>query len=163
MRWPLTLEQRFWQYVEPIMDDKGCWIWSGFINRQGRARLCVNGRNANASRISWELHFGPIPKGEGYHGTCVLHRCDDGRCVNPSHLFLGTQADNMADAGRKKRVHIGRGEDSGMAVLKTADVIEIRRLHAIGIPMIKIRELYPYVCIETVRHAAIRKTWRHLP
>jgi hypothetical protein len=53
--------------------------------------------------MAWQLTYGPIPAGEGHHGTCVLHHCDNPPCVNPAHLFLGTNRDNMLDASRKGR------------------------------------------------------------
>lgn len=56
-----------------------------------------------AYRISWELANGAIPAGAGYHGTCVCHRCDNPRCVNPGHLFLGTHRQNMDDMLAKGR------------------------------------------------------------
>jgi len=66
------------------------------------------GSYATAHRISWRLHNGDIPA-----GMCVLHKCDNPRCVRPEHLFLGTQADNIADKVRKGRQ--ARGERHGMA------------------------------------------------
>jgi len=69
----------------------------------------------SAHRISWEIHRGPIPPGGGYHGTCVLHKCDVTSCVNPDHLFLGTVKDNAEDMKRKGRSLKGRSGGVGSA------------------------------------------------
>ena len=76
----------------------GCWIWIGASGgRYGRMRF--DGRDQQAHRIAWQVYRGTIP-----HGLFVLHRCDNTFCVNPSHLFLGTQADNIQDALAKGRL-----------------------------------------------------------
>jgi hypothetical protein len=62
-----------------------------------------------AHRFAWELTFGPIPTGDGYHGTCIRHRCDTRACVNPHHLVPGTQFDNIYDAVVRDRVPHGGG------------------------------------------------------
>lgn len=76
----------------------GCWIWTGNVNALGYGRFWVEGGLEYAHRCSWELHRGQIPDGAN-----VLHRCDQPHCVNPDHLFLGSQADNMEDMRRKGR------------------------------------------------------------
>ncbi len=108
-RRPIPLEVRFWSKVIKGATDDDCWDWIGATTAFGYGSIMTGSRYTNdsqarpAHRISWELHNGPIPAGEGYYGTCVLHRCDNPRCNNPRHLFLGTQQDNIADRHAKGR------------------------------------------------------------
>jgi hypothetical protein len=95
-------EQRFWAKVEKT---DGCWLWTAAKDRLGYGYFKWDGKQGKAYRYSWTLHNGPIPT-----GMCVLHRCDTPSCVNPAHLFLGTQADNVRDMDAKGR----RGTVEGM-------------------------------------------------
>ena len=87
--------------------NSGCWLWAGSLCRNGYGSFGMPGGSTAAHRASWTLHYGPIPD-----GMSVLHRCDTRGCVNPTHLFLGTQADNMADMRRKGRE--ARGDRHGL-------------------------------------------------
>jgi hypothetical protein len=122
------LSVRFWCRVDKRGPDE-CWPWLGCKHKSGYGRISAGGyggRMLDTHRVSWELHNGPIPEGEGYHGTCVLHRCDNRPCCNPNHLFLGTNDDNMADMVAKGRAHSLRGEANGNSKLTAAQVAEIR-------------------------------------
>ena len=99
------VEERFW---EKVQKTEGCWLWTGCM-RAGKfqyGRLRFPRRMELAHRASWILAYGPIPPGDGFHGTCVLHRCDNPRCVRPDHLFLGTMKDNIHDMFRKGRGNV---------------------------------------------------------
>jgi hypothetical protein len=81
-----------------IKNEVGCWIWQGYLSAGGYGRLSIgNRKNVYAHRASYTAFIKTIPE-----GMCVLHRCDEPSCVNPNHLFLGTQADNMADMKKKR-------------------------------------------------------------
>lgn len=105
----------------------GCWLWSKGTASNGYGTLWINGRTLSAHRFSWERTYGPVPLSEGYHGTCVLHKCDVRACVNPQHLFLGSMGLNNEDRDAKGRHRAPRGELSGMRKLSYADVEEIKR------------------------------------
>lgn len=107
-----------------------CWTWTGVVDASGYARY---GKKQKAHRLSWEIHFGPIPRGTGYHGVCVCHRCDNRRCVNPGHLFLGTHADNIEDMDRKGRRAHARGSLNPFSKLSEDDVAAIRQKYAPGV------------------------------
>lgn len=113
----------FWKRVEK---KESCWHWVGPLGRTGYgcAWMKYIPLRTSAHRLSWMIHNGPIPPGEGYHGTCVLHKCDNPPCVNPEHLFLGTAADNATDKTRKGRTP--HGVNHHKTKLKPADVLAIR-------------------------------------
>lgn len=93
----INIDQRFWNKVNKQTID-GCWEWIGCKDRLGYGRLMYWGTLTLAHRFSWELHNKKIPK-----GLNVLHKCDNRKCVNPEHLWLGTHRDNMEDMVKKGR------------------------------------------------------------
>jgi len=119
-----TFEERFWNNVDRREPDE-CWEWmrKSFVKGYGRIRR--NGRKEMVHRISWELHFGPIPE-----GMMVCHHCDNRKCCNPAHLFLGTGSDNMQDMIQKGRgiQPNQQGENHSNSRLTKQDVIQIFKL-----------------------------------
>lgn len=121
-----AIEERFHEKYTAA-SKSGCWLWTGTINRGGYGRIKVKGKAFSAHRISWELHNGPIPR-----GMCVLHKCDVPACVNPGHLWLGTNKDNSQDALKKGRLKTKEGEDNGQSKLTWLKVKKIRILRKSG-------------------------------
>lgn len=101
----------------------GCWLWTASTDQKGYGHLRHGGKDYKAHRLSYEFHIGPIPEGEGFHGMCVMHKCDTPGCVNPEHLTLGTNLDNIKDMWAKGRE--SRGEERHNAKLTEEDVIKI--------------------------------------
>lgn len=125
------LAVRFW----PKVDRRGpeeCWPWTASCRHGGHGQLAHDGSTIGAHRASWIIHFGPIPA-----GLCVCHRCDNPPCVNPAHLFLGTQLDNIADMVAKGRGFVPTaltlcGADHPSSKITESTVSEIRRRRHAG-------------------------------
>lgn len=168
--------ERFWARVDTRTGNE-CWLWQGPINSplarpsQNYGKLWFWGKHWRAHRVAWVLTHGPIPK-----GLCVLHDCDTPPCCNPTHLYLGTKADNHADMKRKQRgrylsgndhhsrLHperLARGSHNGFAKLTEADVVQIRELSLAGLARITVAQLFS-VTPTTISDIHNRKLWRHV-
>lgn len=91
-------------FVSSVMNpETGCIEWTGRLNPNGYGQMYYKGAQAWVHRVAWIVENGKIPKGEGHHGTCVCHKCDNPRCINTDHMFLGSITDNMKDRDRKGR------------------------------------------------------------
>lgn len=90
-----TLEERFEEFT--FYSPDGCWYWLGSYNNH-YGQIYHNGRSDRAHRVSYLFHKGPITS-----GLCVLHTCDNPKCINPDHLYLGTQLQNIRDMHDRKR------------------------------------------------------------
>jgi hypothetical protein len=163
----LTSEDKknFWDQVK-IGDANECWEWRGRKNRAGYGALWIVSANFFAHRISFSLENGPIKP-----GLLICHTCDNPPCCNPSHLFLGTQQDNLKDMytkGRGKKpplnkgVGFKKGEGHFMARLTEEKVVSLRKRYANGENAGALsRELG--MSKSSIRHLIKRRSWKHLP
>ena len=117
----------FWKHVQKPKTVGGCWVWGGSYDNGGYGRY--NREVITAHRFMWKTLFGDIPS-----GMHVLHKCDNRGCVNPMHLFLGTNHDNIQDKWTKGRgvVPMLYGEKHGMAKLTNEEVRKLREKHSTG-------------------------------
>lgn len=115
---------RFWSKVDRGRPD-ACWNWTAQIDRDGYGRFRYGGKKRGAHQVSYMLCVGEIPE-----GLFVCHSCDNPRCVNPAHLWVGTALDNNRDKVRKGRGL--DGEKNGRSVLSVRQIADVRRRYAAG-------------------------------
>lgn len=175
---PLHIFQRkFEDCYNP--DENGCWIWNKSLNKPGYGQFYFNGKYYGAHRASWMIYRGPIPD-----GLWILHRCDVRACVNPNHLFLGTNQDNILDAVSKGRHGsqvkpwrlprdedhysrlnpgaLARGSRVATAILSESDVTIIKKRLSCGESGVIIGRDYG-VGRHVISFIKCEKTWRHVP
>lgn len=154
----VTVEDRFWNKVNKVPD--GCWEWIAFCDRYGYGRFLLDGKATSAHRISAYWH-GILPTLQS--ALYVCHRCDNPKCVNPDHVFVGTPKDNASDMMKKNR-HARTsqpGSKHGMSKLTEDDVLKIRLLRATGLTHRKIAEQFG-VSSSMVTYILNGKNWKHI-
>lgn len=180
----IPLEQRFWTNVQKSDE---CWIWTGLTDNDGYGLVWGGpsvGQSLRAHRVAYEMTYGPIPQ-----GMVVCHRCDNPPCIRPDHLFLGTVADNNADAQSKGRLATGersglhthperrsfgdangsrrfperlrRGEAVTNSKLTEAQVVEIRARYANGESQTSIARAFG-IAPTNVARIVKREGWKHV-
>lgn len=149
-------ERRFWAKVEISGDDQ-CWSWKASTTHNGYGQVRFDGTMKRAHRISWILAKGPIPP-----GMLVCHSCDNRRCVNPNHLWLGSAADNTRDMLKKGRDGHGvlRGERVYGSKLTEEDVRDIRAWREF-VPNYVLADLFG-ISLVSISCVINRKTWSHV-
>jgi hypothetical protein len=163
-----SIEECFWEKVNPEKTERGCIEWIG--SKETRGYGMFDGRRfglktCRASRIAWMLKYGRDSLPEGIY---VCHHCDNPRCVNVDHLFLGTQKDNMRDCFSKGRGYKPtpsnhrRGEGVNTARLNENKVFQLRRMKLKGVPSFRISKWLGWNH-RTVALAISGKTWAHVP
>lgn len=151
-----TLEERFWSKVDRSGGPDACWPWLAYRMASGHGLFGRSGRGtgmALAHRTAWELTIGAIPD-----GLFALHCCDNGWCCNPRHLFLGTQADNLADMRAKGRGNAPRGERHPKHKLTEDQVRAIRRSPESNTTLSERYGVHPM----SIRCIRIRRNWAWL-
>jgi HNH endonuclease len=132
-----------------------CILWTGTKNNKGYGRLTYEKKQISVHRVAYELANGPIA-----NGLFVLHSCDNPLCVNPEHLSLGNQTENMRQASERGRIRVPRckGIEQGSSKLSEDDVLKIRESTGTVISVAKEFNVAP----STISSIRLRKSWTHI-
>jgi hypothetical protein len=142
-----------------VIKTDTCWNWIGYKIADGYGRMELNGKLELVHRISYEVHIGLIPE-----DMLVCHSCDNPPCVNPDHLFLGTNQDNVDDCMRKGRHVTPFGEEHVCSKFTSDEVIYIRSVYKPQDKNFGMRALAKKfnVSNEAIQHIVYNHTWTHL-
>lgn len=150
----LTLLERLLE--KSILLENGCLEWTASRTSKGYGRLNVDLHPRSSHRLSWEVFYGDIPEGKQ-----VLHRCDNPPCINPLHLFLGTNLDNSNDKVSKGRQPFLKGELNGASKLTEELIILCRKLHSEGRSQNSLAKQFG-VHQASMWRAMTGKSWKHI-
>lgn len=147
-----TVIDRFWAKVQKT---ETCGLWTGPPDKDGYGVLHRGPTKIKAHRLSYELHYGPFSP-----SLNVCHHCDNPPCVNPAHLFLGTDATNKADQIAKGRMQ--RGSNRASAKLTETDVLIVRERYAAGTVLGRELAAEYGVAKPTIYNIVHRRKWKHI-
>ena len=154
-----SLEERFWEKVD-IQKQENCWNWVASKYSKGYGIFVNNSHHIGAHRMSWILSHGEIPE-----GMFVCHKCDNTSCVNPSHLFLGTNQDNMTDMVQKKRSYNKSGQFNPNVKLSIDDVKKIYLFSSLGYSQRKLAKIFNVAHVQIgkiIRRESWNSVWREV-
>ena len=151
-------EEYFFQRVD-IRAPHECWPWTGTCTRHKRGLARIKKKQVYAYRLALLVYGNPVPADQ-----CVLHKCDNPNCVNPNHLMIGTQAENIKDMfkkGRNSPLPVSRGVKNANAKLNPDLVREIRSRHTAGASYSEIAKIIgrSKSCVSFV---VTKRTWSHV-
>lgn len=153
---PSTL-RRFQKKVQCSDSENKCWLWIASKNNKGYGHFSSHGHYITAHRFAYQAFVGAIPDGQ-----VICHRCDNPACVNPAHLFAGTQSENILDMVAKNRRDTAKGTRLPQAKLTPDEVIEIRCLYATGdFTQSELSQRFG-VTQSMVGHIVRNRYWKHL-
>jgi hypothetical protein len=156
----LNYKEKFWTYVDKKSNNK-CWEWKKSLTKTGYGKYWYNNKCHLSHRLAYIFAFGNIPQNK-----FVCHKCDNPKCCNPNHLFLGTPKQNTDDMIRKQRQqnysNVLYGENHPRAKLNNNDIKEIRFLHKNK--LMKVKEIAKKfnISIPTLECIIYNKTWKHI-
>lgn len=162
---PCKTNEEYYDHVKKELLSKrnitgNCWEFTGQLDRNGYGRrtFTINGKKAKrpVHQTAYRLWKGEIP--EKYH---VCHSCDNPKCFNPDHLWIGTAKDNLQDMIKKGRASRLKGENAGRAKLKEKDVLDIRRMYIEGKRLSDMAKIYN-VTSTSILYICNRKNWKHI-
>jgi len=136
----MLMSESLEKFEKMFIKTDSCWIWQGSRQNRGYGHLCRRGGGFElAHRVSYRFYKGDIPK-----GLNVLHKCDNPSCVNPNHLFLGSQKDNMHDMIKKGRKVVSRmfGEKNPKSLFSLDKVNQMRLLYSQGCKISEIHKIF---------------------
>lgn len=149
------IQERFWSKVLQSEDEGGCWEWQAYCNPNGYGKFRLNGKKVYAHRFAYE----DINNKKIGERMCILHSCDNPKCVNPAHLREGTHLDNITDMINKNRQAITRGESNGNCKLTELQVVEIREKSHLKTHQLALEY---GVSSSAIQHIISRRIWKHI-
>ncbi len=160
IKWPKgqaydeSLKKRILRNYEEV---NGCWNWKKYKNSLGYGIINVKGKIHLAHRISWQIFKGEIPE-----SLLICHTCDNPSCINPNHLWMGTNKENQEDMFKKNRSRHVRGDDHSSSKLDSEKVKKIRSLSKPRYYTAKRLAEEFKVSEVTIHNIIYGRTWRHL-
>lgn len=146
----MTLAEYMAEYTPQGLPEDSCWEWRGNLNDTGYGRVCHGSQVLNAHRVVAEMKYGKLPS-----HIVARHTCDNRPCVNPAHIIIGTQRDNVHD------MRWGRSKNP-IKKLTEQDVTKMRELYSSGVGTARLADMFN-ITRSHVWSVVTRRSWGYVP